>query len=274
MTLTRIAVAVCICCVGVMLFAACGLPLPQPPTVESQRFVVTQQDGAGHTTLAAFGGFGGGDLQHMYGFLTLKYPDCVEPASFSLTGALNVRDRRIKLAGDRASGVAIDGTATFGRNGSTYVDLHVSGTMTRPAGCHDTTPVQVPFNPTPFVPLVGVFKASASLPDGKTLDLSVALHDFSFDSRGHYAGQSRIDIAGSSCFREGTVQVGRGNFQSLPATSFSEVYRMDDGSVLIAVIARPAWLGSSLPLTLPTSFTVAGGACDKQTFAATLLPAP
>jgi hypothetical protein len=265
--LTRLSVATVFVCIVILLASACGWGgghYAASPYVRYQDFVLYQTAPGDPPRIIGYGSMGG-SLATIYSTINLFNTSC---------------------PGRRPNQVAVHGIANSGftnlnnTSAGEPVDLSLSGPVRRLP--HDEWAVDLPFSGTlvPLTPCAGTetlhiearpgpdlhHQWSGPLP-GKALPRNVTLNLGQVRATDRTVGA----LWGELRFTYGPCRSFGSFLQPLdPAPpTLSRAFLMEDGS-LVTITGVPSSLDPDPPSSLTVALTITGGACDGQTFNATL----
>ncbi len=261
--LIRAAVTVVFLCVGMLLLSACGLPMLIPPRqLELYGASLVLWDvthGSSPTNLGILRL--SGPTNHLEASLLLKQPGCPGDLQLYLTGSVvKSRPPHLSLTQKPGQPDSIQLQADLPQQPMVYsIDLApASGSFSLDSGCASGR--MFPFQARELPDVLGYWQGSTPPPQVGAITEAIGAQ-----SRAGNAAQATIEFQRNSCFRKGET-ASPVDLPTVPQ-HFTFAFEMDSGAVLTAETTVDV-LSRHTPLI--THYSIAGGACDGQSFTATL----
>jgi hypothetical protein len=261
---TRIAVSVILICVGVMLLSACGLGMlipPRQPELYMASLVLWDVNQSGTPTQLGVLRLSG-PASHIDADLVFDKPDCLQGRKLYLTGSV-VKSRSPELTlTQKAAGeelVLLRGNLPPQPMIYSIDVFPASGSFFIGGGCA-AGKLQV-FQARELPEVLGNWRGSAApAQQGTILETILWEHPTRFN-----APQAIVEFRHNPCFQKGET-TSAVELPSVPQ-HFTLAFKMDTGTILTADTTVDV-LTRNTPLI--THYSVHGGACDGQSFSATL----
>jgi hypothetical protein len=261
---TRIAVSVILICIGVLLLSACGLGMlipPRQPEVYMASLVLWDvNQGATPVQLGALRL--SGPANHIDADLVFQQPDCLKDQKLYLTGSiLKSGPPHLTLTQKPGQPELLQLKANLPPQPMVYsIDVTpANGSFSIDSGCAAGKTYQFQARQSPYV--LGVWRGTAGPAQQGTMVETISWEQSSrFDNP-----QATIEFRHNPCFQKGETTAA----VELPTVPqhFTLAFKMDTGATLTADTTVDV-LTRNTPLI--TQYSVHGGACDGQSFTATL----
>ncbi len=260
----RIAVSVVLICVGVLLLSACGLGMLIPPRQPElyMASLVLWDVNQGATPMQVGVLRLSGPANHVDADLVFDKPDCLQGQKLYLTGSV-IKSRSPELTLIQKSGQpeVIQLKAYLPPQPMVYsIDLTpANGSVSVGSGCDVGKTYQFQARESPYV--LNVWRGATSPPQQGTIVQTIHWQSHTrFDDP-----QATIEFRHNPCFQKGKT-TSAVELPSVPQ-HFTLAFKMDTGAILTADTTVDV-LTRNTPLL--TQYSVHGGACDGQSFTATL----